>query len=173
MEVAGLLGVNKTTLQTWLSQGCPAVERADRATGKAWKICIADVMAWRIERAIANVVAAGGGDGTVISKEEADRRRSVALAHMAEIDLDERLKSVVSREDAVADMSAFCLAIKQQGSNAFSKIATRAATMTLPGEIDRMCQAEWNRGMGNAQEELRRRWNLRKEGKATPDFPTE
>jgi hypothetical protein len=149
------------------------VEKADRERGVEWQLSLPDIIDWRIERAVANVAAASGGDGTTVTKEEADRRRSVALAHMAEIDLDERLKNVVSREDAVADMSAFCLAIKQQGSNAFSKIATRAATMTVPGEIDRMCQAEWNRGMGNAQEELRRRWNLRKEGKATPDFPTE
>ncbi|SEH31557.1 hypothetical protein SAMN02799636_01096 [Methylobacterium sp. 275MFSha3.1] len=172
-QAATLLGVHRNTLSQWLREGCPAIEKADRERGVEWQLSLPDIVDWRIERAVASVAAASGGDGTAVTKEEADRRRSVALATMAEIDLDERLKSVVSREDAVADMSVFCQALRGQIDSAFSKIAARCSTMQSPTEIETMCRAEWNRAMKVAQEELRRRWDLRMAGEAVTDFPTE
>jgi len=164
MEAAGILGVNKTTLQTWLSQGCPAVQRADRDTGKAWKIHIGEVMDWRIERAVADAVKPYCGDGDRINRDEADRRRAVAIAHMAEIDLDERLRQVASVADMTEDMADFCLAIRQGASNTFHKIAARGATMTNPHEIHAMCEKEWTRTFRAARDELGRKWALRLKG---------
>ena len=172
-QAATLLGVHRNTLHQWLQHGCPAVEKADRERGVEWQISLPDIVDWRIERAVANVAAASRGDGTAIPKDEADRRRAVALALSAEIDLDERTRNVVARADAVADMSAFCQALRDQISSAFGKIASRCSTMQLPTEIEAMCRAEWNRAMKVAQEELRRRWDLRMAGEAVTDFPTE
>lgn len=173
MQASGILGVNKTTLQTWLAQGCPAVEQADRNAGTPWKIYIPDVVQWRIDRAVSDAVAAYGGNGSEMSKEEADRRRAVAQAHMAEIELDERTKEVVLKVDIVQDMQAFCLDVKDFGLQAFHKIAVRAAAMKEPNEIREMCEAEWNRAMQLARGELRRRWKQREAG-ADPDAdPTE
>jgi hypothetical protein len=73
------------------------------------------------------------------SKEEADRRRAVANAITAEVEVDEALKSVVSRFDAESAIADFCQALR-----AGAKIAGRAATMTKPGEIRDLCEAECN-----------------------------
>jgi phage terminase Nu1 subunit (DNA packaging protein) len=161
MQAAVLLGVHKTTLQTWLAQGCPAVERGDRDRGQHWKLELPAIIEWRIERAVSDAVADYGGDGAEMSKEEADRRRAVAIAHMAEIDLDDRLRRTVDREEAVAMFADFCLSLKSGISNAIDKIAARATTMTSPTEIRTLGQTEWNRAMQLARDEFARLWGER------------
>lgn len=164
MEAAGLLGVNKTTLQTWLAQGCPAVERADQKAGKPWRIHLGEVMQWRIERAVADAVAPYNGEGDRTTREEADRRRAIAVARMAEIDLDERLRQVVHVADVTDDMATFCQMIRHSAQNTFHKIAARCATMTNPHEIYGMCEREWTRAFHAARVELDRKWGLRLKG---------
>ncbi|MRI57628.1 DNA-binding protein [Methylobacterium sp. DB1607] len=161
MQAAALLGVHKTTLQGWLAQGCPAVERGDRERGQNWKIDLKDVMEWRIERAVSDAVAAYGGDGAEMSREEADRRRAVAAAHIAEIDLDDRLRNTVSRADAAGMFVDFCIVLKTGISNAVNKMAARAATMTSAAEIQALGEAEWNRALRTAREDANRLWDER------------
>lgn len=164
MQAAALLGVHKSTLQNWLADGCPAVERGDRERGLQWKINLGEVMQWRTDRAVANAVAPFNGTAGDISKEEADRRRAVAVARMSEIDLDAKLLQVVHRDDVEEDFATYCRLIRQMGDNAFDKIAARCATMTSPHEIHAMCSAEWNKAHTFAQEELDRLWGLTKKG---------
>lgn len=164
MQAAGLLGVNKSTLQTWLAQGCPAVEKADRSRGIDWKLAIPEIMRWRIERAVADAVAPYSGGGDMITREEADRRRAVAVARVAEIELDEKLRSVVHVADSKDTMAQFAQAVKNGGDTAISKIAARCCQMTDPHEIRTMAEKEWNRGMSAAREELRRLWDLKMAG---------
>lgn len=159
MHAAALLGVHKSTLQNWLAQGCPAVERGDRERGQNWKISLKDVVDWRIERAVADAVAAYGGDGAEMSREEADRRRAVAIAHIAEIDLDERLSNTISRSEAVAIFAGFCQSLRSGVGSVFDKIAHRAATMTNPHEIRCLGEEEWNRAMELARSEFHRTWD--------------
>lgn len=167
-ELASLCGVSLPTIDTWVKRGCPFSERGSK--GQEWKFDTAAVISWRIETAIADTAAAYGNDGAGISKDEADRRRSVALAHMAEIDLDDRLGNTVDRLDSVEIFADFCMSLRNSVGNAFDKIASRGSTITNPPEIARMCRDEWNRGMQNARAEFGRLWDERlgKKG-ARPD----
>ncbi|KLK90303.1 hypothetical protein AA309_26600 [Microvirga vignae] len=93
-----------------------------------------------------------------ITKDEADRRRAVALAIIAEVDADEALNRVILREGAEADMAAFCIALKTSLTNAAAKIAGRAAIISSAPEIQELCEAELNRAFDVAQAELVTRW---------------
>lgn len=173
-QAATLLGVHRNTLHQWLQQGCPAVEKADRERGVEWQLSLPDIVDWRIERAVANVASASGGDGSIVTKEEADRRRSVALARMAEIELDDRLGRTVERDAAVGMFADFCQALRNSMSSGFAKIAARASTMTAATEIDAMCRKEWVRSMQLAREEFHRLWDDRFGPKGTrPDLTPE
>lgn len=158
-QAAALMGVHRNTLSDWLRAGAPAVERADRERGAEWKLSLPDLIAWRIDRAVADAVAAYGGDGTEMSKEEADRRRAVVQAQIAQIDLDEKLKTVVARADAMADMATFAQVLKTGLSNMASKVAARATSMTSAPEIEVMAKAEMNRAFVAAREEIVRLWH--------------
>lgn len=165
-EAATLLGLHRNTLAEWLRDGCPSIEKADRTRGIEWKLALPEIMRWRIERAVADAVAPYSGSGDLISREEADRRRAVAVARISEIELDEKLRSVVHVADAKEVMAQFAQVVKQGGDNAFGKIAGRAALTTNPHEIRAICEAEWNRGMSAAREELHRLWGLLQAGEA-------
>lgn len=158
-ELASLCGVSLPTVDTWVKRGCPFSERGSKGT--EWKFDTAAVIGWRIETAITDTAAAYGNDGAGMSKDEADRRRSVALAHMAEIDLDDRLGRTVERDAAIGIFADFCQALRNGMSTGFDKIATRGATITNPPEIASMCRTEWNRAMQLAREEFHRLWDER------------
>lgn len=163
-EAAKLLGLHRNTLHEWLREGCPSVEKADRTRGIEWKLALPEIMRWRIERAVADAVAPYSGGGDMITREEADRRRAVAVARVAEIDLDEKLRSVLHVADAKEISAQFAQAVKDGGDTAISKIAARCCQMTDPHEIRTMAEKEWNRGMTAAREELKRLWDLKMAG---------
>ena len=159
-EVAGIFAVSVNTVTTWIERGCPYVERG--SNGVEWQFDSAAVIDWRIQRAVENVAASAGDDGTrdtsKARREDADCRRAVANAIVAEISADEALKAVVSRHDVVADMATFCQVLRTGLSNMASKVAGRAATMTNASEIEAMAKAEMNRAFTAAREEIARRW---------------
>ena len=93
-----------------------------------------------------------------MSREEADRRRAVANAKVAEIELDERLKSVASVQHIDDDVTAFCNALHVAMDNASHKIADRTSSMTNAPEIREVCHAELNRALSGAKASLMERW---------------
>jgi hypothetical protein len=157
-HIASVLGIHRNTIAGWLKKGCPSVQAADPARGVEWKLEIPAVFAWRIDHAVKDALASYADAAGGISKDEADRRRAVALAIVAEIEADEALKSVVSRQDAEADMASFCQTLKQGLSNASARIASRATSMTNAPEIQDLVQEELNRSFRAAQGELATRW---------------
>jgi len=155
-EVAGIFAVSVNTVTNWIEKGCPYVERG--SNGIEWQFDSAAVIDWRIQRAIENVAMNAGDDSSKARREDADCRRAVANAIVAEINADEALKAVVSRHDAVADMATFCQVLRTGLSNMASKVAGRAATMTSASEIEVMAKAEMNRAFTAAREEIALRW---------------
>ncbi|MBP2494700.1 phage terminase Nu1 subunit (DNA packaging protein) [Methylobacterium sp. PvP062] len=159
-DLAGIFGVSVNTVTSWIEKGCPYVERG--SNGVEWQFDTAAVINWRIQRAVENVAVNAGDDGPKDSskarREDADCRRAVANAIVAEINADEALKAVVSRHDAVADMATFCQVLRTGLSNMASKVAGRAATMTNASEIEVMAKAEMNRAFTAAREEIAQRW---------------
>jgi terminase small subunit / prophage DNA-packing protein len=152
------LGVHRNTLAKWIEQGCPVAQKADRSRGVEWKIALPVVFAWRIDRAVSEAVASYQDDNGKITKDEADRRRAIALAVVSEVEADEALDTVVARQDAEGDLGAFCLVLKTALSHAAAKIAARAAAVASAPEIQELCETELNRAFDSAKGELAARW---------------
>jgi hypothetical protein len=165
VQAAAILGVHRNTLAKWIDQGCPVQRRADRARGLEWEIIVADVVDWRIRRAVDEATAVYKNDGGTITLELAERRRAIANAITAEIEADEAPGNVVSRRDALDDMVSFCQVLKTGNSNAASRIASRAAGMSSAPEIEALVREELNRSYRAAQSELTERWA----GERVPD----
>ena len=155
-ELASLCGVSLPTVDGWVEKGCPFLERGSK--GVEWRYDSAAVIDWRIQRAVENAVMNAGDDSSKARREDADCRRAVANAIVAEINADEALKAVVSRHDVVADMATFCQVLRTGLSNMASKVAARATTMTNASEIEAMAKAEMNRAFTAAREEIALRW---------------
>jgi phage terminase Nu1 subunit (DNA packaging protein) len=160
-ELASICGVTVVTIDAWRQKGCPYVERGGR--GKEWIFDTAAVIDWRLQRAVTDAVSGYQDESGKVSAEEADRRKKVANAITAEIAADEALRQVVSRHDAEAANAAFCQVLKTGQSNAASKIAGRATTMTSAPEIETMVHFELNRALDTAKSELAIRWSVGRE----------
>jgi hypothetical protein len=93
-----------------------------------------------------------------MSRDEADRRKAVAQAGLAEVDLDERRRAVLLVSDAMALMADFAQALRSGLSNVAMKSAGRAATLTDPNEIREFFEGEINRSMIAAAADLTERW---------------
>lgn len=156
-ELAGICNCSLPTVDAWVRKGCPVVARGGK--GKEWQFDSAAVIDWRIERAVADVANVTATAEGSITKEEADRRKAVAQAVVAEVEADEALKSVISRFDAEMLTADFCQALKSALSNVSTKVAGRAATMSDPNEIRDFTDAEVNRAYRAAHADLQERWN--------------
>ena len=95
--IASMLDRDRNTITKWLEQGCPVIQRGNKATGTPWEIDIADVVRW-LERRSSEAAASrlGGGDSDRIEEDEAKRRRAIALMVQDEIDAAERLREVLA-----------------------------------------------------------------------------
>ena len=174
IQAAATLGISRNTLAGWLDKGCPAERRADRARGVEWELSIPSIFEWRTDTLVREAVARYNSEDGHVTKDEADRRRAVAMAITAEVEADTMLRDVVARSDAEACMAEFCQVIRAGLDNASAKIAGRAVTMTDPNEIRELCQGELNRSFVTAREELDRLWSDTSEGRPSdPDVPDE
>ena len=168
-ELASLCGVSLPTIDAWLRNDCPIVERGSK--GRESKFDSASVIKWIKDTAVADAVSGLIDADGKVSRDEADRRRAVANAITAEVEAEEALKSVMSRFDGETTLADFCQALRSSLSNTGAKIANRTAAMTNPAEIRDFCQAEINRSFGAAEADLRERWagDLRDEGDSGED----
>lgn len=156
-ELADILGVAKTTVDAWVSRGAPFVERG-AGKGSRWAFDVAAVVEWRIEEKAKEVARRFEEAGAAGSREDAERRRAVALATLAEIELDERLGRVVLVSDAAEASASFVQVIRTGLANAAFKIAGRAASMGNPAQIQLMVEDELNRAFRAARAEYERKW---------------
>jgi phage terminase Nu1 subunit (DNA packaging protein) len=157
-ETAKLMGVSRHTVSGWIRQGAPIVSKSDRAHGIEWQLSFPDVFQWRLDRAVRDAVARTQTDGGQISKDEADRRKAVANALVAEVEADDVLKSVVSRADADSIVADFVTALRSGLTPAAANFAAATAHMTDPNKIRDFCEAEVNRSMQAAQAILDNEW---------------
>lgn len=143
-QAAAILEVHRNTLAKWLDQGAPAAQRADRVRGLEWELSIADIVDWRIRKAVDDALAAYQGDGPagLIAEAEAKRRKAVAEAIVAEIEADEALRHVVGVADVTDAVTALFARIRSLMTGLGAKIAGRAATMTSAPAIQALVDAE-------------------------------
>jgi phage terminase Nu1 subunit (DNA packaging protein) len=135
MQCAQLLDRDRNTIQKWIRQGCPVVQAADRGRGQSWVLDLAAVVRWREEQA-ASVAAAGVKiDPEGMSKEEADRRRAVALAYMAELELEEERRAVVRVDQVLDVVAAEYAAVRAALESVPAKLAGRLVGQQDPNAI--------------------------------------
>lgn len=134
-QAAAILEMHRNTLARWIDQGCPVVGGEDRARGVEKELSIAAIMQWRVDQAVAQAVAAYASSGESIDIKEAQRRRAVADAIVAEIGADEALGQVVRVSDVAETVASEYVAVRSQLTGVGAKVAGRAATMNSPVEI--------------------------------------
>lgn len=137
VQLAAALDRDRNTVKGWLDRGCPAAVKANRATGQTWELDLADVVRWLETRAAESATAAVGAidDDGFVTKEEADRRRAVAQAGLAELQLEEARQAVVRVDVALDLVAAEYASVRQAIENVPSTMAGRLATESDPARI--------------------------------------
>lgn len=104
-ELAGDEGVALTTVDAWVRDGCPVVQRGTK--GVAWSFNTAQVSTWCRERIRAE--AAGTID---VSADELRRRKLAAETEIAELELAKAKGEVAPISEFEAATTALCASIR-------------------------------------------------------------
>jgi phage terminase Nu1 subunit (DNA packaging protein) len=135
-EAAKILEVSRNTLMRWLDDGCPSIERGDKAAGKEWRLSIRNIVEWREEVAsLEERKRWEHADTSELTAEEADRRRKVALMVQEEAKADEVLGSLVRVADVEQDYAERCASMRSKLEQIGAQVAGRAAALTDTREI--------------------------------------
>ena len=97
-ELSNLFGVTTNTIRAWERQGMPVVQRG--RPGHQARYSPRDAIRWREDRAR----LAASGDLSAVDMAEARRRKLVAEAASAEIDLDVKRGAVVEYEIVIEEV---------------------------------------------------------------------
>ncbi|MFM2092861.1 MAG: Enterobacter phage Arya [Planctomycetota bacterium] len=96
-DLATFLGVSPPTVDAWIRRGMPFRKRGDK--GRAWEFDTAEVVDWlREEEARRHI----GEQAETMTLDQAKQRREVANAQLAELELAERLRTVIKVDDVAA-----------------------------------------------------------------------
>ncbi len=124
-DLATAFGVSAKTIKQWVDSGLPYLEGG--GNGVAYVFDSAQAFKWKLQKEANEIWAqadnSGGGTGAgedveKISFEEAKRRREVALAKKAELDLAKELGLVANIDDLVVN---FCDALVEVRSKIVSQ----------------------------------------------------
>lgn len=144
LQCATLLGRDRATVSKWIGQGCPVVQRADKARRVEWRLDLAEVVRWLEGRAAASVAEQmGSADGEAkLTTEEAKRRREIARMIVDEIEAAEAQRAVIKVADVLEDVA-----------REYAEV--RVALMSLPSKITSRCFGMADKAeMRDAVEEL-------------------
>lgn len=112
-ELAAIMGVSPTTIATWLSRGCPYVEKGER--GKSYIFDTEAVRVWRENSVVKRAVGSDGGETASL-----DMRLKIAVVEREEL-------SLAKEKGLVAPIEEF----ERANIEAFAKIRARLR-MTAP-----------------------------------------
>lgn len=139
-EVAKLLDISEDKLREYRDAGLPW-ETEPLKQGQSYTFDLGDVFKWIIayERAVleddfAEAAAKGDGDGKE-PKEEADRRRAVALANIAEIEEAKEAGAVVPIEAVITMVTEDYALLRAGLENIGNQLADRTAPITNPAQV--------------------------------------
>jgi phage terminase Nu1 subunit (DNA packaging protein) len=155
---AQLFGVAPNTLRSWIRQGAPVLQPAKKSRGVEWKLDFAEISNWAIARAVADAATKTNDKEGNISKDEAERRKAIANAVIAEVEADDALKNVVSTSDAIELRDEFVGAIRKHVMLIPARTAERISTMSDPNAIRELIDAEFNVAFLAAQAALAAKW---------------
>jgi phage terminase Nu1 subunit (DNA packaging protein) len=133
-ELATLLGVTRQTLDRWVKQGCPYVERADRDVGKEWRLSLPAVVEWRERQAVEKAV----GDTRGLSLEAARERKMAAEAGIAEAQLARIRAEQVSLNEVLQIVGDKLAVVSTRMKGVGPKVAPLVGPVTDIGECRRI-----------------------------------
>lgn len=116
-EIADFFGVSHTTVDSWIRQGLPTVQRGSR--GKAWEFNTAEVHAWLERRA---KESARGGDNS--DERELKRRKLSAETAKVELELARVRGEVVPLKQLERALSNTFAEVKTNMRSVPSRVAT-------------------------------------------------
>lgn len=114
LALSTLLGVHRNTLYSWVKRGCPYVKKADHSRGIGWKFDSGEVVQWRLDQAIQDVIA----DTAKATEDELRRRKLAAETVLAELQTAKARGEVGSLDE-----------FERQVTNAAIEIRTRLRQM--------------------------------------------
>jgi len=129
-QLATLLDVNVNTIATWVTRGCPYVQKGHK--GKPWLFNVATVVQWKEQQARDSVI----GNNDAVDLDEARRRKVSAEAAIAELNL-QQLRGELIEVEAVAQ------AVADEYSNVRQRLLampTKLAPQVIP--VDSIPEAE-------------------------------
>ena len=105
-ELARVLAVSPTTVANWKGRGVPR-----RVHGRQTWFVVAEVVAWNLERAVADALSGKRPDGS-IDMEEMRKRKMLADTEIAELALEEARAEVVPFDIVVAEVEDSLLRVR-------------------------------------------------------------
>lgn len=147
-DLARIMGVAMNTVDAFVDRGMPVERRGGR--GNPWAFDVVACFRWRLEYEVATAVGASTRDITLA---DAERRKTIAAAILAEIKVSEQLRSVVKVEDVARIWEGRIVSARE----AFIGIPQRLAPL-LVGESDQTrIEEQIGREITRALEELAER----------------
>lgn len=137
-EMARIFGITPPALDDWRHKGMPC-ESADGSREITFHT--RDAIDWFAAREVEKVTAAQT-DTDGIQTDEAKRRSAVARMIVDEIDADIALKNAVLVSDMLDIVRTEYATLRQTLMQIGAKIADKACTMTVPGEIQELVETE-------------------------------
>lgn len=138
LELADVFGVAATTVDLWIKNGCPVLERST-GKGSAWVLDTAAIAAWLRDRAVSDAVGEGPGD-----EENLKLRRMKAETLKAELELAKARGEVAPLEQIERVVNKAFAEVRANMRNLPARVVSQLIGMTderefksvLLGEID-------------------------------------
>lgn len=134
-ELSEIHGVSLPTISAWVRRGCPAQQKGAR--GKEWKFDTADVARWREDQAVQNAIGSAEG----VDMDEAKRRKTIAEAQMAELDLARARSEVIAIGDVAQIVTDEYASVRARLLEMPGRLAQPLSIEDDPAQIERELRA--------------------------------
>lgn len=131
-ELAEVFGKSLPTISTWVTKGCPVVERGRR--GKEWTFDTAAVADWLEQQTVANLQ----GDTSGLVMEEAKRRKTAAEAALAELELAKAREQVIEASEVEKAWADLILSFRAKMLSVPPKMAPVVIVAVNVAEVERL-----------------------------------
>jgi phage terminase Nu1 subunit (DNA packaging protein) len=132
-ELADVFGVAKTTLDRWLQEGMPYMERADRSRGVEWRFDTAECIKWYADR---------NSSGESKAMDSVKLRERAAIAGLRELDLAQRQKVLVHVDDVTDKLEEEYAIIKSRLRAIPGRMAQPLSIIEDAAEVERLLKTE-------------------------------
>lgn len=134
-KLAELFDVSLPTIDVWVRANCPVVQRGSR--GVEWVFNTADVMTWRMRRAVAEATGE-----KVHDKDALDLRKLAAQAERAELELLQAKGLVAPIREFERAMAKMCAEVRANVLNVPQRVVTQLIGCTDESEFKTKLRAE-------------------------------